>query len=364
MVIMIKKKKAGVLAAVLTAAALLTACGSKEYLKDITASDYVTLGNYIGIEAQAEEPVVADGIVDMYLRYYVLAPYITTEEVTDRAVQEGDTVNIDYVGYQDGVAFEGGTGEGYDLTIGSGAFIDGFEDGLIGANVGDKVSLNLSFPDPYLSNPDLSGVPVVFEVTVNSITEEKLPDLTDEFVQSLGVPDCSNEQELRDYIYNSFYQTAVQTYDSTIEKTIQDTVMAGCTFKEPPKEMVARIRQSIEDSMNAQAESKGVTLEEYMQNYYGMDEEAYQEQFDSQALTSTQAYIMYQAIADVEGLNPTDEEIQEEIDYRVEAYGYDSEEAYRESTDVEVLREYLMRRNVVAFLKENGNITTTTASED
>lgn len=361
---MIMKKKAGVLAAVMTAAALLTACGSKEYLKDITASDYVTLGNYIGIEAQAEEPVVEEGIVDAYLRYYVLAPYITTEEVTGRAVQEGDTVNIDYVGYQDGVAFAGGTGEGYDLTIGSGAFIDGFEDGLIGANVGDQVSLELTFPDPYESNPALSGAPVVFEVTVNSIGVEILPELTDEFVQSLGVPDCSNEQELRDYIYNSFYQTAVQTYDSTIEKTIQDTVMAGCTFEEPPKEMVARIRQSIEDSMNAQAESKGVTLEEYMQNYYGMDEEAYQEQFDSQALTSTQTYIMYQAIADVEGLNPTDEEIQEEIDYRVEAYGYDSEEDYRESTDVEVLREYLMRQNVVAFLKENGNITTISASEE
>lgn len=361
---MVMKKKVGVLAAVLSAATLLTACGNQEYLKDITASDYVTLGNYIGIEAQAEEPVVADGIVDMYLRYYILSPYITTEEVTGRAVQEGDTVNIDYVGYQDGVAFEGGTGEGYDLTIGSGAFIDGFEDGLIGANVGDQVSLDLTFPDPYENNPDLAGAPVVFEVTVNSISVEKLPELTDEFVQSLGITDCSTEQELRDYIYNYFYQSAVQNYDSTIEETIQDTVMAGCTFKEPPKEMVARVRQSIEDSMTAQAESMGLTLEEYMKNYYGMDEKTYQEQFDSEALASTQSYIMYQAIADVEGLNPTDEELQEEIDYRVEAYGYESEEAYRESTDVEVLREYLMRQNVVAFLKENGNITTTTASED
>lgn len=355
---MIMKKKVGVLAAVLAATTLLTACGSKEYLKDINAADYVTLGNYMGIEAQANAPVVEDGIVDMYLEYYILAPYKTTEEVTGRAIQEGDIANIDFVGYQDGVAFEGGTGEGFDLTIGSGQFIDGFEEGLIGAKVGDKVSLDLKFPDPYENNPDLAGAPVVFEVTVNSISEEKMPDLTDEFVQSLGIPDCSNEKELRDYIYDYFYQSAVQNYENTIETSIKDTVMSGCTFKEPPKEMVARIRQSIEDSLSAQAQSQNMTLAQYMQNYYGMDEEAYGEQFDKDALESTQQYIMYQAIADAEGLNPTDEELQEEIDYRVEAYGYESEDAYRESTDVEVLREYLMRQNVVAFLKENGNITT------
>lgn len=361
---MAMKKKVGVLAAVLAATTLLTACGNKEYLKDINAADYVTLGNYTGIEAQANAPVVEDGIVDMYLEYYILAPYKTTEEVTGRAIQEGDVANIDFVGYQDGVAFEGGTGTDYDLTIGSGQFIDGFEEGLIGAKVGDKVSLDLKFPDPYENNPDLAGAPVVFEVTVNSISEEKLPDLTDEFVQSLGIPDCNNEQELKDFVYDYFYQSAVQTYESTIEKTIQDTVMANCTFKEPPKEMVARIRQSIEDSMNAQAQSQGMTVTQYVQNYYGLDEAGYEEKLDKDALESTQLYIMYQAIADVEGLNPTEEELQEEIDYRVEAYGYESEDAYRESTDMEVLREYLMRQKVLAFLKENGNITTTEASQE
>ena len=361
---MMMKKKVGVLAAVLASATLLTACGSKEYLKDIKAGDYVTLGNYMGIEAQAEEPVVEDGLVDMYLQYYILPSYTTTEEVTGRAVQTGDVVNIDYVGYHDGEAFQGGTAEGYDLTIGSGQFISGFEDGLIGANVGDQVSLNLTFPDPYQNNPDLAGEPVVFEVTVNSISEKKVPELTDEFVQSLGIPDCTNEKELRDYLYDYFYQSAVQTYDNTIETSINDQVMAGCTFKEPPKEMVARIRQSIEDSITAQAQSQNMTLAQYMQTYYAMDEEAYQKRFDEDALESTQQYIMYQAIADIEGLNPTDEEIQEEVDYRVEAYGYESEEAFKESTDMEVLREYLMRKKVLSFLKENGNITTTTQPEE
>jgi trigger factor len=357
-------KRAGVLTAVLTTAALLTACGgSKEYLKDIKASDYVTLGNYMGIEAEAEEPTVDDASVDAYLQYYILEPKATTEEVTDRAVQDGDVVNIDYAGYKDGVAFDGGTAQGFDLTIGSNTFIDGFEEGLIGANIGDTVSLNLTFPDPYPNNTDLAGQPVVFEVTINSISEEKVPELTDEFVQSLGIEDCSTEQELRDVIYNYFYESAVSQYTSTIEQTIQDTVMANCTFKEPPEEMVARMRQNIEDSMSAQAQSQSMTVTQYVSTYYGLDEDAYEDKLDEKALESAESYIMYQAIADVEGLEPTDDEIEEEVDERVETYGYESAEAYKESTDMEMLKEYVMKQKVLAFLKENGNITTTTAED-
>lgn len=352
------------LAVILAVSALITACGSKEYLKDIKASDYVTLGNYIGIEASAAEPVVEDGIVDMYIEYYIMPNYATTEQVTDRAIVEGDTANIDFVGYIDGEAFEGGTGSNFDLTIGSHSFIDGFEDGLIGVNIGETVSLDLAFPDPYTNNPDLSGVPVVFEVTVNSISRETVPELTDDFVQSLGIEGCSTEKELRDFVYNYFYENAVQTYENTIESTLTDTIMSDCTFKEPPSEMVERFYQNIKDMMTAQASVQGMILMQYMQSYYGMTEDEYNERFREDALTTAQQYIMYQAIADAEGLDPTDEQLQEEIDYRVEAYGYESEEAFKESTDVEMLREQLMRNNVMEFLKENGNIEMTSTIVD
>lgn len=355
-----KGRKAAIVAAVLAVSTLMTACGSKEYLKDIKASDYVTLGNYIGIKASAAEPVVEDGMVDAYIEYYI-RPQAPKEAVTGRAIEKGDTANIDFVGYLDGEAFEGGTGSGYDLTIGAHQFIDGFEDGLIGVNIGETVSLNLEFPNPYENNPDLSGAPVVFEVTVNSISRQ---ELTDEFVQSLGIAECSTEQELRDFLYNSFYESAVQTYETTIETTISNTVMAGCTFKEPPAKMVERYAQNIEEAMRTQAAMYGMTLQAFMQNSYGMSEAAYKERFQSEALTGVQEYIMYQAIADIEGLNPTDEQLQEEINSRVEAYGYESEEAYRESVDVEMLKEQLMRNNVMEFLKENGNITMTSTIVD
>ena len=349
-------RKSAVLTVVLAALAFLTACGSKEYLKDIDASDYVTLGNYIGVEASAAEPVVEDEEVDMYIDYYILPSYA----FTGRAIEEGDTVNIDYAGYIDGEQFAGGTGSNPRLTIGSGQFIDGFEEGLIGVDAGETVSLELSFPDPYLPNPDLSGVPVVFEVTVKGI----LPELNDEFVQSLGIEGLTTVQDLWDYVYNMHYEDAVQTYENTIERTLADTIMADSTFKEPPAEMVERFNQLLVDGYSAEAALWGMSLADYMLYYRGMDEEAYNEWFQENALLQAQQYIMLQAIADLEGLNATDEQIQEEIDQRVEDYGFESEEAYREGTDVETLREQLMRKNVMEFLKENGNITTISIIED
>lgn len=358
------RKKMMIPAAALLLSLVLTACGDKVYLKDIKAADYVTLGNYIGIEASAAEPVVEDGLVDMYIQYYILPGYATTEEVTGRAVETGDTANIDFAGYVDGEAFEGGTGTGYDLTIGSHQFIDGFEDGLIGVNIGEKVSLDLKFPDPYERNPDLAGVPVVFEVTVNSISRQILPELNDEFVQTLGIADCKTEKDLRDYVYNYFYETEVQTYQNTIETTITNTVMAESSFKEPPAKMVERFAQNLKDVMNANAASMNMTLKDYMQDYYGLDPAGYEEKFKTEGLTAAQQYIMFQAIADAEGLNPTEEQIQEEINSRVEVYGYESEEKFRESMDMEMLREQVMRRNVMDYLKENGKIEMISTIED
>lgn len=364
MKLMSKGRRRAALAAAAAMTLLLTACGSREYLKGIKASDYVTLGNYIGIEAEAAEPIVEAEMVDAYIEYYLLPAYTTLEPVTGRAVEEGDTVNIDYVGYIDGEPFAGGTDSGHNLTIGSHTFIDGFEDGLVGANVGETLSLELEFPNPYNPNPNLSGVPVIFDVTINSINIQNVPEFNDEFVQTLRIEGCTTEKELRDYLYSIFYDDAVQTYENTIETILTDTVMSNCTFKEPPAEMVERFAQNIEDVMTAQAQVQGATLADYMQYYYGMDEAAYKAQFQEDALTVAQQYIMYQAIADKEGLNSTDEQLQAEIDNRVEAYGYESEEDYRDSVDVEMLREELMRQNVMEFLKENGNIMMTSTIVD
>lgn len=346
------KKKVGIFAAMLVSVVLLGGCGDEEFLKDIKASDYVTLGNYVGIEASAQAPSVPDGQVDYFIEQQYLTPHMLTREEAGRAVEEGDIVNIDFVGYQDGEAFAGGTGQGYNLTIGSGQFIEGFEEGLIGVEIGEKVSLDLTFPDPYNGNPDLSGAPVVFDVTVNGI----LPELTDEFVQSLGVSDCQTRQELEDWVYDLYYQEAQADYSNEIEMILSDKIMAGCSFKkEMPEALVDRYQQSINASMSAQAAQYGMQLADFMQ-MQGFDEEGYRAEFRKAATEMAQRYVMYQAIADIEGLTPAEEVVQKEIDTMVAVYGYASEEELLQQESRENISEDLMRKNVVAFLMENANI--------
>lgn len=363
------KKKCCVLAGVIVSSLFLTACGSKEYLKDIKAEKYVTLGNYMGLEATVQKVEVPEGAVESYIEENYLVPKAETVPVTGRPVQEGDIANIDFTGYQDGVAFDGGAGEDFDLTIGSGRFIDGFEDGLIGVNEGDQVRLDLTFPDPYTGNPELSGAPVVFEVTVNSISERKLPELTDELVKELGgegynVGTCQTAAQLREWVADLYEQSAKSTYDNQVEAVLADTLMNSSTFKELPQEMIDRYTKSIEENMNIRAASVGMTLQQYMQQYQGLDEMGYRAVFDEQGMQMTKKYVMYQAIADKEGLAPTEEEVSGEISALMTIYGYASEEELKKSVDIESLREDLMRKKVVAFLKENGNIQETATSVD
>lgn len=362
------KRKIYVLAGAIVSSLFLTACGSKEYLKDIKAEKYVTLGNYMGLEATVAKIEVPEDAVENYIEENFLFPKAEMVPVTGRPIQQGDVANIDFVGYQDGVAFEGGTGTS-DLTIGSGQFIDGFEEGLIGANVGDHVSLDLTFPDPYSRNPDLAGAPVVFEVTVNSISERKLPKLTDDLVQELSaegydVGACQTAAELKEWVINSYEQAAKSTYDNQVEMILADEIMSNSTFKELPQEMVARYTKSIEENMNIRAASGGMTLSQYMLLYQGMDEEAYRAAFDEQGMQMTKKYVMYQAIADKEGLAPTEEEISEEISALMTVYHYSSEEELEKSVDMESFKEDLMRKKVVAFLIENGNIQETAAAAE
>lgn len=356
-----RRRKICVPAMALVSSLLLTACGSKEYLKDIKAEKYVTLGNYMGLEAVVEKMEVPDGAVESFIEDSFLASRAERVPVSGRPVQDGDTVNIDFTGYQDGVAFEGGTGENFELTIGSGQFIDGFESGLIGAEEGEQVSLDLSFPDPYSRNPDLSGAPVVFEVTVNSISENKLPELTDELVVQLGaegynVGGCQTAAELREWVNGLYEQSAQSTYDNEVETALASAVMDNSTFKKVPEEMVERFTKSVENTMNARAASVGMTLAQYMQEYQNLDEAGFRAAFQENVERMAKQYIMYQAIADREGLAPTEEEIAGEISALMEVYGYASEEELRKSVDMEAFREDMMRKKVVAFLIENGNI--------
>ena len=176
------KKIALICLCTMTALSLLTGCSNSTGSGNENLGS-VELGEYKGVKVNMPSVIVTDAEVESRINQ-VLSQNPSEEEL-DRPAQEGDVVNIDYVGKQDGVEFAGGTDTGYDLTLGSGRFIEGFEDGLIGAKKGDKKELNLTFPETY-SEETLAGKPVVFEVTVNAVKEKKDAVLDDAFVQRVS----------------------------------------------------------------------------------------------------------------------------------------------------------------------------------
>ena len=318
--------------------------GPEAYLSGINVADYVTLGEYKGVEVSVDAPVVTDEYLDSYIDYVLQSNMVTTE-ITDRPVEEGDIVNIDYEGKIDGVAFDGGTAQGYDLTIGSGTFIDGFEDGLIGAETGETVDVNVTFPENY-QGEEVAGKDAVFTVTVNSISVETLPELTDEFVQGLDVG-VNTVEEYRQYAYDLLMEEEQATHDSNAEIAVLEAVMAGSQIQDPPEDMTNRYYNRIIDNMTYYASLYGYDLETFL-SMQGTSEDAIRES----AAQAGQEIIVMQAIADAEGLSVTDEELDAEIETNAGSLGYDDVEEYRASLDVEGYREYMMSEKVLSFLLE------------
>lgn len=325
----------------------------ERYMKDLNAADYVTLGTYKGVEVAIDEPEVTEEHLESYIDY-VLANSAVSVPVTDRSVETGDVVNIDYEGKFDGVAFEGGTAQGYDLTIGSGRFIEGFEDGCIGMEIGETRDVEATFPDPYTNNPDYAGKTAVFTVTVNSISVEEIPELTDEYVQSLGLEECSDVEEYKAYVYDVLVQEQQASYDSRKSDLAYEAVAAECEFKDAPAGMVERMNNTLVANLTSYANMYGADLGTYVSAVYGGTAEDYEETLLAQSSMMAQHYLMMQAIADAEGLTVSDEELEEELIKEAADYGYETADEYRELIDVEAFREYLMTQKVLEFISDNA----------
>ena len=207
--------------------------------------NYITLGEYQNLTVE-ESPVeeTTDEDVDAYIERQMIGNYSPVEVTEDRPVQENDTVNIDYAGYQDGEAFDGGTAQDQNLRIGSGSYIEGFEDGLIGHRKGETVTLNLTFPEDYEPNPDLAGQPVVFEVTINSISEP--PTLTDEW--AADNTDYDTAQEYWDAQKEALIQERANEYESQVKSDLFQQVMENSQIKDYPEDILNDLKSDIETS--------------------------------------------------------------------------------------------------------------------
>ena len=341
----IKKKFPAVIAA-LAIAGIFTACGKSEeemkYLSDFKAKDYVILGNYDGLELVVAKPEVTDEYLDGYIEYLLMSNP-SYKEVTDRSVQSGDLVNIDFEGRRDGVAFDGGTSQGYDLAIGSGSFIPGFEDGVIGMGIGETKDLDLNFPDPYKPNPDLSGAPVVFTVTLNSIKEPVEAELTDEYVAGLNLAGCETVEDYRNYLYEGLLEQAETVYEDEKLDAALTAAQESSVFEEPPAGMVGRLKDMLMSNANAYAEYSNLEIGDYVARAYGGAAEDYEETLTDQAKEMAKSYILVSAIADQEKITVTDEELAESL-------------SGRSGVDEEAYREFLLLEKVGKFLAEKASV--------
>ncbi|MBO5094963.1 MAG: trigger factor [Lachnospiraceae bacterium] len=349
-----KQKIALLLGLVLTAASL-SGCGSV-VLSEMKTEKYVTLGEYKGLEVSVPSAEVTEEYRQNYINY-VLSQHAQWEKITeDRAVQEGDLVNIDYEGKKDGVAFSGGTDQGFDLEIGSHTFIEGFEEGLVGARVGETRDVDATFPDPYPQNSDLAGAPVVFTVTVNEISEKRIPELTDEFVQTLGVG-CDTTEEYEAYVQELLTESAQETYRRNVDEALVDAAMANCTFQEPPKAMVDQYYDRVVNRMKKVAAASGMSFETLITQYYQSTMEEFEEQAREGAAASCRESIMLQAIANKEGITVTQEEIDAALQEGAENGGYESADELKADLDTDNYEDYVMSDKVMELLRENAVIT-------
>ena len=260
----------------------------------------VTLGKYEGVEIKTHDVSVSDEEVDSYIQNVLENSQNLTE--VDRPAASGDTVNIDYEGKKDGVAFDGGTAKGQNLELGSHSFIDGFEDGLIGAAKGEKRTLNLTFPADY-GNKDLAGQAVTFDVTVNSVQEKSKPELNDEWVAKTTNNAQTTVDQYREEVKK---QLLSQKNEKNQELTSAlDAVMASSTFEvsEEAKKYETELQK---DRMNKQLQQYGLTLESYLQ-MTSMTQENYDQQMQAAGENVAKVKLMVDAIAKKEKLKLNDE---------------------------------------------------------
>lgn len=316
---------------------------------DLNILDYVDLGDYKGIELTKSITKVTDDEVTNEMESKAVE--LTGSDVT---VEDGDTAIIDFVGKLNGVAFDGGTASNYELEIGSGSFIDGFEDGLIGVKKGDTVDLNLTFPESYPST-ELAGKDVVFTVTVNGV--KRKPQLNDEWLAAntnyatLAEFAAETKQKLED--------AAETTASNTLESSGLDQVISNSTVKKYYKSLIEQGESQYEKRLNAYASAYGKSLSELLAAQ-GMTESQYQNQ--KQAVSYAQVAMVVYAIAQDAGLSEADAEYQTILNDLANNYNMDAatfSSTYGES----LVKSSVMSQYAMNYIVSNANVTTQEVEE-
>lgn len=319
------KRCIGIFLAVLMLSAIMTGCGTQKSLRDENLSEICTLGQYKGIEITQKsiDEQVASALESL------LSSKATTEEITDRPAQKGDTVEITYAGVSEGETFDSGTME---VEIGSGETIDGFEDAIIGLEIGKTTIAELTFPESYPNNPDLAGKPATFTITLDGITANVQPELTDSFIA-----------ENTDYKTIEEYRT--ETAADYLETTIWEAVIANAKISSYPKDYVKEYYDAQIESLENSMLSYGMTLNQYI-SMLGLSNTSFAQQIVDSAKQTVKQIIVVYMIADAESITVSEEEYQAKLTELAEAYALTEEEVLknisREDIELEALADKVM----------------------
>ncbi|MBU5476393.1 trigger factor [Eubacterium sp. MSJ-21] len=345
---------------------MLTGCGKKvdgvdqESMIDKYAA-YCDLPEYKGLEYEETKSTVTDADVKTKIDS-LLQQYATKTQVKEGTVKEGDNVNIDFVGSIDGVEFDGGNsnGAGYDLTLGSGSMIPGFEDGIMGHKVGETFNIKATFPENY-GKENLNGKEADFKVTINYMTDTQLPEYNDAFVASYT--DATTVLEYEDSVRKDLVEQYEKSDKSANESAVMQVLVEKTTYNEyPQKEMQDLIDQSIAQQEKA-ASQYGYSLGDYVTARYGFrSEDDFREYVQGLAEDYMKEKIAVCAVAKDAGITVTKEEVDDYKKTVMDYYGYDSS-TLEENYSSEDLVYYALAQKVVDYLLENGKGVEATATD-
>ena len=315
----------------------------------------VTLGEYKGLEAEKDSTDVSDEEIDREIER--LRKQNARLVSVDRAAENGDTVNIDYAGTKNGVAFDGGTAEGYNLVLGSNSFIPGFEEKLIGIKADEERDLDLTFPEEYHAK-DLAGQAVVFHVKCNEVKFEELPAVDDDFAQD---NDYDNLDAMKKAITERRQKSKETVANNAFTDRLVNAAAANMTV-DIPESMIEEKMDSLMDEYNRYISSQGMRFEQYLQ-MMGTTYENFRATTRPAAETQTRTEVLLDAVAAAENIEVTEEDLNAEYDKMAETYSMKAEDI-KKYVDAEALTEQVRRNKAIAVITDSGVAVAPKAAEE
>ncbi|MDD6214407.1 MAG: trigger factor [Firmicutes bacterium] len=325
----------------------------------VTTKPEVKLGEYLGVKVNKIEHNVTEEDIDKDIEN-TRRKNARLIPADDRAVQDGDVVTIDFEGFADGVAFDGGKGENYDLEVGSGTFIPGFEEQLVGAKINDEVEVKVTFPEEY-HTPNLAGKPATFKVTVKEIKAKELPELDDDFASEVSEFDTLDEYKKS--VKERLEKAAEQQVKNETETAVIDKVVENCDVDVPEamiKEQTEKIVANFEQRLNYQ----GMDLKMYLQ-YTGNTMDAFKESFKPQAEKQLKTSLIVEAVSKAEHVEVTDDEVNERIAEMAKQYNMEADKLKElmQEKDIENLKSDLIMSKTVDMLVSKAKISKSRAKK-